>query len=45
MEKTIDKDLMAKGYVEMSEINLGISTDYLQSEEQGYKKGCEYIAV
>lgn len=43
--KKIDKDAMAKAYVKMSSINLGISNDCLQSEEQGYKKGVEYIAI
>lgn len=41
----IDKESMKKGYVEMASINLGISNDCLQSEEQAYDKGVEYIAI
>lgn len=43
--KKIDKDAMAKAYVEMSSINLGISNYCLLCENQGFKKGVEYIAI
>jgi hypothetical protein len=43
--KKIDKSAMAKAYIEMSDINLGISNDCLLCENQGYEKGVEYIAV
>lgn len=43
--KKIDKDAMAKAYIEMSSINLGISNDCFQCEGQAYDKGVEYIAI
>lgn len=42
---TIDKELMKLGYLEMAELNLSISNDCLLYEEEGYKKGVEYIAI
>jgi hypothetical protein len=40
-----DKVAMAKAYIEMAEINLGISNNCLQCEGQAYNKGVEYIAI
>lgn len=45
MKKTINKELMEKGYIEMGLLNLEIADQYLYSEETGYEKGCEYIAI
>jgi hypothetical protein len=43
--KEIDKDAMAKAYVECGSMNLGISNYCLECEGQGYNKGVEYIAI
>lgn len=43
--KKIDKDAMAKAYVECGSMNLGISNYCLQCEEQGHSKGVEHIAI